>query len=87
LLLGLRDNWMEECIDLFRFIDAKLTHPAKENLVGEAFFYTHRKVLPEKLSVFKKQFAVLYNPNAYPTKPKRMGGSPLPKSGKTHKGS
>jgi len=69
----LKENWLEDYTDLFRFIDANLIDAAKENLIGEAFFYTHRKVLQEKLSVFKKQFAVLHNPNEYPTKPKRMG--------------
>jgi DNA repair photolyase len=69
----LRANWLEDYTDLFRYIDANLTNAAKENLVGEAFFYTHRKVLVKKLPVFRRQFSVLHNPNEYPTKPKRMG--------------
>ena len=28
---------------------------AKENLIGEAIFYTHRKLLLEKLPVFRKR--------------------------------
>jgi DNA repair photolyase len=70
--LVLRENWLEEYIDHFKFIDANLTDAAKENLIGETFFYTHRKVLAEKLPMFKKQYAVLHNPDEYPTKPKRL---------------
>ena len=65
--LILRGNWLDDYIELFRFIDKNLIDEAKENLIGEAFFYTHRKVLAGKLPMFRKQFAVLHNPDEYPT--------------------
>ena len=33
-----------------------------ENLIGNAFFYSLRKELFEKLPMFRKAFDILYNP-------------------------
>ena len=71
--LVLRKDWLAQYIELFQFIDANLTDEAKDGLIGEAFFYTHRKILPKKLPMFRKQFEILHNPDEYPTKPKKMG--------------
>lgn len=71
----LRDYWMEDYIELFKYIDEHLTEKAKENLKGDAFFYSHRMELPEKIPMFKKAFDVLYVPEKYPIelKPKEGG--------------
>jgi len=62
----LREHWLDDCIDLFKYIDERLTEKAKENLIGDAFFYSHRIESLEKLPLFRKAFDILYNPEKYP---------------------
>ena len=71
--LVLRNGWLEDYVELFRVIDANLTNEAKDGLIGDAFFYTHRNFLVEKLPVFKRQFGILHNPDEFPTIPKGKG--------------
>ena len=69
----LRDNWLEDYVELFRYIDDHLIEDAKEDLIGEAFFYAHRPILEQRLPMFAKHFGILCNKEKYALVPKGKG--------------
>ena len=69
----MRENWLEDYIELFRYIDKNLIDKAKPGLFGQAFFYSHRPFMVKKLPVFKSKFEILHDKEKFPVMPKGKG--------------